>query len=123
MANAARATVRVILPGHLRRLAGLHRPEVSLAIPLPAAAGPAASAPACATHPVTLGAVLDALEAGHPALRGLLREPGTLRLRPYVRVFAGPADLTPQGPDAALPPEVCSGAEPLRIVGAVAGGR
>lgn len=122
MAIAATATVRVILPGHLRRLAGLYGPEVSLVISVPAGAGPAASAPAAAAPPVTLGAVLDALEAAHPALRGLLREPGAPRLRPYVRFFAGATDLTPQGQDAALPPEVCSGAEPLRIVGAVAGG-
>lgn len=106
--------VRVALPGHLRRLAGLVEQEVVLSVP--------------AGGPVTLGSLLEALEREYPALVGLLREPlppGAERpatLRPLVRVFCGLEDLTPLGPDAALPDKATSGAQAVRIVGALAGG-
>lgn len=104
-----------MLPPHCRRLAG--------------AAGPVTVAvPAGAGERVTVGMVLEALEAAYPVLRGLLREGGgSLRegsgsLRPFIRVFAAGTDLTPAGLAAEVPLSVREGAEALRIVGAIAGG-
>jgi hypothetical protein len=70
----------------------------------------------------TLGAVLDALEARHPVLRGTIRDRGTLRRRPFIRFFACKEDLSNEGSDVRLPEAVASGGEPLFIVGAMAGG-
>ena len=56
--------------------------------------------------PATLQAVLDALEARYPVLRGTLRDHGTLRRRPFVRFFACEQDLSLELPDAPLPDEV-----------------
>lgn len=70
----------------------------------------------------TLAAVLDALEACYPALQGTLRDHGTLRRRPFIRVFACQRDLTHEPVDAPLPETVQRGTEPLLIVGAMAGG-
>jgi len=97
--------IRVILPHHLRTLARVER-EVELQV----------------TGPVTAGAVLDALEAQFPALRGTIRDHGSQQRRPFIRFFACGLDLSHEPPDALLPAEVESGAEPLRIVGAMAGG-
>ena len=72
--------------------------------------------------PVTLGSVLDALEAQYPILRGAVRDHGTLRRRPFVRFFACKEDLSHEPPEALLPDAVASGAEPFLIVGAMAGG-
>jgi hypothetical protein len=72
--------------------------------------------------PVTVRAVLDALESGYPALRGTIREQGTGRRRPFVRFFACKEDLSLQPPESGLPEAVATGAEPLLIVGAMAGG-
>jgi sulfur-carrier protein len=72
--------------------------------------------------PVTQRAVLDALEARYPMLRGTFRDPVTLRRRPLVRFFACREDLSHDLPDAPLPEAVASGAEPFLIVGAIAGG-
>lgn len=110
-----------MLPGHLRRLAGLEGAEVEVTVG-GAAGPPRAGTPERGARAVTLGAVIDALEASHPALRGLLREPGARLLRPYVRCFAGRRDLTPAGLDTPLPGEVLEGRESLRFVGALAGG-
>lgn len=71
---------------------------------------------------VTQRAVLDVLEATYPMLRGTLRDHTTLQRRPFVRFFACEEDLSHAGPDAALPDAVAVGAEPLLIVGAMAGG-
>ena len=98
-------SVRVVLPAHLRvlgRVAG----EVVLAV----------------DGPVTQRSVLDALELRHPVLRGTIREHGTLRRRAFVRFFACERDLSHDAPDDPLPDEVASGAEPLLVVGAMAGG-
>lgn len=109
------ATVRVALPAHLRRLAAVGGPTVSVAV---AQAGPE----------VTLGDVLDALERTYPALRGTMRDhpiagaAGPGPLRPFIRFFALEEDLTPAGQTSPLPPEVLSGKEVLRIIGAIAGG-
>ena len=97
--------IRVALPYHLRTIARVDG-EVTLDV----------------DGPATLRAVLDALEAAHPALRGTIRDHNTLRRRPFLRVFACGEDLSHDPPDAPLPGPVASGAEPLLIVGAIAGG-
>jgi hypothetical protein len=73
-------------------------------------------------QPITQRAVLDALESRYPMLRGTIRDHVTLRRRPFLRFFACGQDLTHDAPDAILPEAVRSGAEPLLIVGAIAGG-
>jgi molybdopterin synthase sulfur carrier subunit len=98
-------TIRVVLPAHLRTLARLEG-EVQTQI----------------EGRATVGAVLDALEAQFPMLRGTLRDHVTLQRRPYVRFFACQEDLSHDGPDAELPAAVASGAEPFLIIGAIAGG-
>jgi len=97
--------IRVILPAHLRTLAGVGG-EVEIEV-----AGEA-----------TLRSVLDALEARYPMLRGTIRDHVTAQRRPFVRFFACGEDLSHQLPDAPLPDAVASGAEPLLLVGAIAGG-
>ena len=97
--------IRVVLPHHLRTLARVEG-EVELQVEPPA----------------TLGSVLDALEARHPALRGTIRDHGTLRRRPFLRFFACEEDLSHEPPDAPLPDAVALGAEPFLVVGAMAGG-
>lgn len=99
--------IRVELPAHLRTLArlGVER-GVELEVP----------------PPVTQRAVLDALEARFPTLRGTIRDQATGQRRAFIRFFACSQDLSHESPDAPLPPEVVSGAEPFLIVGAMAGG-
>ena len=97
--------IRVVLPQHLRRLAGVDG-EVVLDV----------------QEPATQRAVLDALEASYPALRGTIRDHGTAERRAFVRFFACGRDLSLEPADDPLPDEVASGAEPFRIVGAMAGG-
>ncbi len=97
--------IRVELPYHLRTLAGVDA-EVTLAV----------------DGVVTLGGVLDALEARYPMLRGTLRDHDTGRRRPLVRFFACREDVTHDPPDAPLPEAIATGAEPFLIVGAIAGG-
>ena len=97
--------VRVLLPHHLRTLANVGK-EVTLAVP----------------EPVTQRSVLDALEAQYPVLRGTIRDRTTLKRRALIRFFACGQDLSHEAVDAPLPDAVASGAEPLLIVGAMAGG-
>ncbi|MCB9867202.1 MAG: MoaD/ThiS family protein [Phycisphaerales bacterium] len=97
--------IRVVLPFHLCNLAQVAG-EVTLDVP----------------EPVTLRAALDSLEERYPVLRGTIRDHGTLRRRPFLRFFACERDLTHDSPDEPLPPEVVAGAEPLLVVGAIAGG-
>ena len=97
--------IRVILPFHLQTLAGCER-EVTVAV----------------DGAVTVGSVLDALEALYPMLRGTIREHLSLRNRPRIRFFAENKDVTHTAPDTALPDSVAGGEQPLRIVGAVSGG-
>jgi sulfur-carrier protein len=97
--------IRVELPHHLRTLARVNG-EVRLQI----------------QGPVTQRAVLDALEAGYPMLRGTIRGHLTDQRRPFLRFFACERDLTHELPDAPLPTGVATGAEPFLIVGAMAGG-
>jgi sulfur-carrier protein len=98
--------VRVLLPQHLRTLSG---------------AGRAVDLPVAGTVP-TQRAVLDALEAAYPTLRGTVRDPGSGKRRPLVRFFACGRDLSHEDPDAPLPAAVAAGAEPFVVVGAMAGG-
>jgi molybdopterin synthase sulfur carrier subunit len=97
--------IRVVLPYHLRNLARVDG-ELQLEV----------------GNPVTLHSVFDALEDRHPVLRGTIRDHGTLRRRSFVRFFACKEDLSLEPPDTNLPEAVVSGAEPLLIVGAMAGG-
>jgi molybdopterin synthase sulfur carrier subunit len=97
--------IRVVLPQHLRTLAQVHG-DVELEV----------------AGPVTLRSVLDALEARYPMLRGTIRDHVTRERRAFLRFFACERDLTLEPPDAPLPEDVASGAEPLYIIGAIAGG-
>ncbi len=97
--------IRVILPQHLRILAGTGK-EVRIDVE---------GAP-------TQRLVLDALESAYPVLRGTIRDTETKRRRPFVRFFACEEDLSHCSPDEPLPVPVTSGAEPLLVVGAMAGG-
>jgi molybdopterin synthase sulfur carrier subunit len=97
--------VRVVLPFHLRNLAGV---SADLEIEIAGA--------------VTARAILDAIEARYPVLRGAIREHGTLQRRAFLRFFACEQDLSHDPPDAPLPEAVASGKEPFIILGAIAGG-
>ena len=72
--------------------------------------------------PVTLGSVLDALEARYPVLRGTIRDHVSQQRRPFIRFFACGQDWSHESPDAPLPDAITTGAEPFLIVGAIAGG-
>lgn len=97
--------IRVVLPVHLRTLANVNG-EVQLDVKgLP-----------------TQRAVLDALEARYPMLRGTTRDHVTQQRRPFIRFFACEQDLSNESPDAQLPEAVAKGTEPFLIVGAMAGG-
>lgn len=100
------ATVRVALPYHLRNLA---RVEGDVLVDL-------------AAPPVTIRAVLDALEARYPMLRGTIREYETGQRRAFLRFFVCEEDWSLESTDRALPDAVASGKEPLLILGAIAGG-
>jgi molybdopterin synthase sulfur carrier subunit len=97
--------IRVALPPHLRTLARV-RGEVELEL----------------AAQVTPEAILDALEARYPMLRGTIRDHVTRERRPFLRFFACGHDLSHAPTDALLPSAVASGAEPFCVVGAIAGG-
>jgi len=97
--------IRVILPQHLRTLAHVGS-EVELDV----------------QAPVTQRSVLDALEARYPMLRGTIRDQVTQQRRAFLRFFACEEDLSHESPDTPLPYAVATGAEPLLIIGAIAGG-
>jgi sulfur-carrier protein len=97
--------IRVILPQHLRTLAQVGS-EVQVEV----------------DGQVTQRSVLDALETRYPMLRGTIRDQVTQQRRPFLRFFACAEDLSHEPPDAALPDAVASGAEPLIVIGAIAGG-
>ncbi len=97
--------IRIVLPYHLRTLARVHG-EVTLEV----------------AGPVTIKAVLDALEARYPVLRGAIREHGTLKRRAFVRFYACQEDLSLEPSETRLPDAVANGAEPFMVVGAMAGG-
>lgn len=97
--------IRVVLPAHLRTLAKCDW-EITLDVPAP----------------VTVRSVLNALEARYPMLCGTIRDHATQERRPFLRFFACEQDLTHDSPDAPLPDAVVKGAEPLYVIGAIAGG-
>ena len=97
--------IRVVLPQHLRTLARVSG-EIALEI----------------AGPVTVDSVLDTLESQYPMLRGTIRDHVTKRRRPFIRFFACEQDVSHAPTDTPLPAAVVSGAEPLLIVGAMAGG-
>jgi molybdopterin converting factor small subunit len=97
--------IRIVLPAHLKSLARTGD-EVQVEV----------------EGQPTQRSVLDALEARYPMLQGTLRDHATQVRRPFVRFFAGEEDLSHAAPDAPLPEAVATGAEPLFIVGAIAGG-
>ena len=96
--------IRVVLPGHLKRLAQVDH-EVAVKVEQP-----------------TIASVLDAVEASYPALRGTIRDQATGKRRNFIRFFACNEDLSHEPTDAPLPDRVQSGDEPLLVVGAMAGG-
>lgn len=97
--------IRVVLPVHLRNLANLSR-EITIQV----------------EGLASISSVLDALETQYPMLSGTIRDHATKQRRPFIRFFACGEDLSLEMPDTPLPDPVTKGAEPLRIVGAMAGG-
>jgi sulfur-carrier protein len=97
--------IRVLLPYHLRTIAKVQG-EVRLEV----------------EGKITQRAILDALEAGYPTLRGTIRDHTTQERRAFLRFFACEEDLSHEPPDAAVPEAVATGKEPFCIVGAIAGG-
>jgi hypothetical protein len=97
--------IRVIIPYHLRKLAGVSG-EVQLDV----------------QAPVSMGAVLDALETRYPMLQGTVRDHITLKRRPFIRYYACEEDLSLEPYDTPLPEDVVTGKEPFLVVGAIAGG-
>jgi hypothetical protein len=97
--------IRVVLPFHLRKLAGVGQ-ELELEV----------------RPPVTQGSILDALEERYPVLRGTIRDHDTKQRRPFLRFFACEQDLSHETPDAPVPEPVAAGTAPFLIVGAMAGG-
>ena len=99
-------TIRVEVPGHLRTLARISTHEVKLEVP---------------AEP-TIRTTLDALEAAYPMLRGTIRDHDTLQRRPFLRFFACQQDISHNPTGQPLPGAIATAAEPLIILGAVAGG-
>lgn len=97
--------IQVILPAHLRNLARIDG-EVTLDL----------------AGPVTMRAILDAIEARYPMLEGTIRDHVTQQRRPFLRFFACGEDLSHEPPDTPVPDAVLSGKEPFMIIGAIAGG-
>ena len=97
--------IRVVLPTHLRKLANVDR-EVEVQV----------------EGSPTIGSLLDALEAQYPMLGGTIRDHVTKKRRDFIRFFACGQDLSLEAPDSLLPEAVVTGTEPIRIVGAMAGG-
>ena len=97
--------VRVELPEHLRTLA---RVGVEVQVEV--------------TSPVTVGSVLDALEARYPVLQGTIRDHVTQKRRPFLRFFACAEDLSLEPQETPLPARIANGAEPFLVIGALSGG-
>jgi hypothetical protein len=99
------AMIRVVLPAHLRTLAGVSD-EVTVDV----------------HGAVTQRAILDALEREYPMLRGTIRDHVTKQRRPFLRFFACSEDVSHEAADAPLFPEVASGREPFLVIGSLSGG-
>jgi hypothetical protein len=105
METAGKVSVLVVLPFHLRNLAGVGA-EVTVD----------------AVRPVSVASVLDALEARYPMLRGTIRDHDTGKRRAFLRFFACQEDFSLESMETELPAAVAEGKEPLLVVGAIAGG-
>ncbi len=103
--DSALPRIRVVLPGHLRSLVKISG-EVSVH----------------AAEPVTIGAVLDAIEQRFPVLRGAIRDHDAGPRRPFVRFFACQEDLSHEPVETPVPAAVAAGAEPFLVVGSISGG-
>ena len=97
--------IRVIIPYHLKTLATVTG-EVQLEVPAP----------------VTPRAIIDALEARYPMLRGTIRDHTTGKRRDFIRFYACEQDFSNDTPDTPLPDKIATGAEPFLVIGAIAGG-
>jgi molybdopterin synthase sulfur carrier subunit len=97
--------IRVVMPAHLRTLAGVSG-DVTVEV----------------NGEVTRRSILDALETKYPMLRGTILEHVSGERRPFLRFFACGEDVTHQSPDDPLPQEIASGAESFYVIGAIAGG-
>ena len=98
--------IRIELPFHLRTLTQITGREVTVDV----------------APPVTIGSVLDAVEAKYPVLRGTIRDHGTLKRRPFLRFYVCEEDYSNKPLDTPLPDDIVSGKEPFAIIGAIAGG-
>jgi hypothetical protein len=98
--------IRVVLPHHLRTLAKTGNEEVQLDL----------------SGPVTIGHVIDAIEASYPMLRGTIRDHGTQTRRALVRFFACGDDVSHESFETLLPQAIVKGDEPFFVIGAIAGG-
>ena len=99
------AMIHVVMPAHLRTLTGVSG-DVTIEV----------------EGEITRRSILDALETKYPMLRGTIREHVSGERRPFLRFFACGEDVTHESPDAPLPQEIASGAEPFYVIGAIAGG-
>lgn len=99
------ASVRVVLPAHLRTLARVDG-DVLLDV----------------AEPVTIRRLLDTLETRFPMLQGTIREHGTLKRRAFLRFFACEEDVSFEPPEFVLPEPISRGVEPFYVIGAIAGG-
>ena len=99
------AQVTVVLPAHLRTLAGVGD-EIAVRV----------------DREATVRSVLDAIERDFPVLRGTIRDHVTLKRRPFLRFFACGVDLSHERVDVPLPERVAAGDEPFLVIGAIAGG-
>lgn len=97
--------IRVVLPTHLYRLANTGR-EVELQV----------------DGPLTIAALLDALEARYPMLPGTIRDHVSKQRRPFIRFFVCGEDWSLEPLDALLPEDIATGRQAFLIVGAMAGG-
>ena len=97
--------IRVELPQHLQTLARVGR-EVEVSV----------------SAPVTLGAVLDAIETRSPVRQGTSRDQVSKKRRPFVRFFIGEEDWSHTAHDDPLPDAVAAAQEAFVVVGAIAGG-
>ena len=100
------AAIRVVLPQHLQTLARVPDREITLDV----------------AAPITQRAILDAIEARHPQLRGTIRDQATAKRRAFIRFFACEEDWSHASPDDVLPARIADGVEPFLVVGAMAGG-
>jgi molybdopterin synthase sulfur carrier subunit len=100
-----RAMIQVVIPAHLRTLAGV-RGDVTVEI----------------EGEVTRASILNALEKQYPMLRGTILEHVSGERRPFLRFFACGEDVTHEPADAPLPQAIASGAETFYVIGAIAGG-